>query len=116
MCVVRYSTNLVLQYSFLSFLWLAYSLQQFIFFCTFYVLYLCCFFFFFSSRRRHTRCREVSWARRCVQETGVLLDEEGLGWDAAWRITTSTVSYTNHTILAEALEKKKKKKKKSTLR
>eukprot|EP00831_Metopus_contortus_P003102 TRINITY_DN11153_c0_g1_i1.p1 TRINITY_DN11153_c0_g1~~TRINITY_DN11153_c0_g1_i1.p1 ORF type:complete len:155 (-),score=64.26 TRINITY_DN11153_c0_g1_i1:17-481(-) len=27
------------------------------------------FFFFFSSRRRHTRCREVSWARRCVQET-----------------------------------------------
>eukprot|EP00831_Metopus_contortus_P039137 TRINITY_DN30698_c0_g1_i1.p3 TRINITY_DN30698_c0_g1~~TRINITY_DN30698_c0_g1_i1.p3 ORF type:complete len:107 (-),score=26.69 TRINITY_DN30698_c0_g1_i1:166-486(-) len=26
--------------------------------------------FFFSSRRRHTRCREVSWARRCVQETG----------------------------------------------
>eukprot|EP00831_Metopus_contortus_P053014 TRINITY_DN44544_c0_g1_i2.p1 TRINITY_DN44544_c0_g1~~TRINITY_DN44544_c0_g1_i2.p1 ORF type:complete len:152 (+),score=36.73 TRINITY_DN44544_c0_g1_i2:24-479(+) len=32
-----------------------------------------CFFFFFSSRRRHTRCREVSWARRCVQETGVFL-------------------------------------------
>eukprot|EP00831_Metopus_contortus_P079025 TRINITY_DN7779_c0_g1_i1.p2 TRINITY_DN7779_c0_g1~~TRINITY_DN7779_c0_g1_i1.p2 ORF type:complete len:105 (-),score=35.66 TRINITY_DN7779_c0_g1_i1:123-437(-) len=31
------------------------------------------FFFFFSSRRRHTRCREVSWARRCVQETGHLL-------------------------------------------
>eukprot|EP00831_Metopus_contortus_P042565 TRINITY_DN3380_c0_g1_i1.p1 TRINITY_DN3380_c0_g1~~TRINITY_DN3380_c0_g1_i1.p1 ORF type:complete len:157 (-),score=49.70 TRINITY_DN3380_c0_g1_i1:104-574(-) len=29
----------------------------------------CFFFFFFSSRRRHTRCREVSWARRCVQET-----------------------------------------------
>eukprot|EP00831_Metopus_contortus_P018541 TRINITY_DN17913_c0_g1_i3.p1 TRINITY_DN17913_c0_g1~~TRINITY_DN17913_c0_g1_i3.p1 ORF type:complete len:228 (+),score=67.88 TRINITY_DN17913_c0_g1_i3:36-719(+) len=31
----------------------------------------CFFFFFFSSRRRHTRCREVSWARRCVQETGI---------------------------------------------
>eukprot|EP00831_Metopus_contortus_P032421 TRINITY_DN26199_c0_g1_i6.p2 TRINITY_DN26199_c0_g1~~TRINITY_DN26199_c0_g1_i6.p2 ORF type:complete len:149 (-),score=41.34 TRINITY_DN26199_c0_g1_i6:23-469(-) len=28
-----------------------------------------CAVFFFSSRRRHTRCREVSWARRCVQET-----------------------------------------------
>eukprot|EP00831_Metopus_contortus_P009974 TRINITY_DN13861_c0_g1_i3.p3 TRINITY_DN13861_c0_g1~~TRINITY_DN13861_c0_g1_i3.p3 ORF type:complete len:145 (+),score=33.77 TRINITY_DN13861_c0_g1_i3:2-436(+) len=28
-------------------------------------------FFFFSSRRRHTRCREVSWARRCVQETAM---------------------------------------------
>eukprot|EP00831_Metopus_contortus_P017036 TRINITY_DN17174_c0_g1_i1.p1 TRINITY_DN17174_c0_g1~~TRINITY_DN17174_c0_g1_i1.p1 ORF type:complete len:103 (+),score=26.04 TRINITY_DN17174_c0_g1_i1:2-310(+) len=31
-----------------------------------------CVWFFFSSRRRHTRCREVSWARRCVQETGPL--------------------------------------------
>eukprot|EP00831_Metopus_contortus_P047718 TRINITY_DN3861_c0_g1_i2.p3 TRINITY_DN3861_c0_g1~~TRINITY_DN3861_c0_g1_i2.p3 ORF type:complete len:101 (+),score=27.21 TRINITY_DN3861_c0_g1_i2:65-367(+) len=31
------------------------------------------FFFFFSSRRRHTRCREVSWARRCVQETDIFL-------------------------------------------
>lgn len=35
----------------------------------------------------------------------ILLDEEGLEWDTAWRITTNTVSYTNHTILAEALEK-----------
>ena len=35
----------------------------------------------------------------------ILLDEEGLEWDAAWRITSSTISYTNHTILAEALEK-----------
>eukprot|EP00831_Metopus_contortus_P075276 TRINITY_DN6898_c0_g1_i2.p1 TRINITY_DN6898_c0_g1~~TRINITY_DN6898_c0_g1_i2.p1 ORF type:complete len:485 (-),score=22.68 TRINITY_DN6898_c0_g1_i2:84-1538(-) len=33
------------------------------------------FFFFFSSRRRHTRCREVSWARRCVQETGTWVRE-----------------------------------------
>eukprot|EP00831_Metopus_contortus_P010928 TRINITY_DN14298_c0_g1_i2.p3 TRINITY_DN14298_c0_g1~~TRINITY_DN14298_c0_g1_i2.p3 ORF type:complete len:113 (+),score=7.05 TRINITY_DN14298_c0_g1_i2:50-388(+) len=33
------------------------------------------FFFFFSSRRRHTRCREVSWARRCVQETGIATSE-----------------------------------------
>eukprot|EP00831_Metopus_contortus_P019899 TRINITY_DN18684_c0_g1_i1.p2 TRINITY_DN18684_c0_g1~~TRINITY_DN18684_c0_g1_i1.p2 ORF type:complete len:160 (+),score=40.46 TRINITY_DN18684_c0_g1_i1:75-554(+) len=32
-------------------------------------LFIVFFFFFFSSRRRHTRCREVSWARRCVQET-----------------------------------------------
>lgn len=35
----------------------------------------------------------------------LLMDEEGLGWDEAWSITTRTVSYTNHTILAEALEK-----------
>eukprot|EP00831_Metopus_contortus_P055022 TRINITY_DN46426_c0_g1_i1.p3 TRINITY_DN46426_c0_g1~~TRINITY_DN46426_c0_g1_i1.p3 ORF type:complete len:101 (+),score=43.33 TRINITY_DN46426_c0_g1_i1:45-347(+) len=33
-------------------------------------------FFFFSSRRRHTRCREVSWARRCVQETGTWVFEK----------------------------------------
>lgn len=33
------------------------------------------------------------------------MDEEGLEWDTAWRITTNTISYTNHTILAEALEK-----------
>jgi len=35
----------------------------------------------------------------------VLMDEEGLGWEQAWDITTRTVSYTNHTILPEALEK-----------
>ena len=35
----------------------------------------------------------------------ILLDEEGIEWDTAWRITTNAISYTNHTILAEALEK-----------
>lgn len=35
----------------------------------------------------------------------ILMDEKGLGWDEAWDIVTSTVSYTNHTILPEALEK-----------
>ncbi|MCL2125094.1 MAG: glycogen/starch/alpha-glucan phosphorylase [Oscillospiraceae bacterium] len=35
----------------------------------------------------------------------ILMDEEGLGWDEAWDITVQTVSYTNHTILPEALEK-----------
>ncbi|MGL4629531.1 MAG: glycogen/starch/alpha-glucan phosphorylase [Cetobacterium sp.] len=35
----------------------------------------------------------------------LLLDEEGLDWDSAWDITVKTLAYTNHTILAEAMEK-----------
>ena len=35
----------------------------------------------------------------------ILMDEEGLGWDEAWEVTTKSVAYTNHTIMSEALEK-----------
>ena len=34
----------------------------------------------------------------------IMLDECGYGWDAAWNIVTRTIAYTNHTVMAEALE------------
>ncbi|MEB6181339.1 glycogen/starch/alpha-glucan phosphorylase [Enterococcus casseliflavus] len=42
----------------------------------------------------------------CVPELmRILVDEEGLAWEQAWSITVKVMSYTNHTIMAEALEK-----------
>ncbi|XP_057534323.1 alpha-glucan phosphorylase, H isozyme [Amaranthus tricolor] len=35
----------------------------------------------------------------------LLMDNEGLGWDEAWDVTTRAIAYTNHTVLPEALEK-----------
>lgn len=35
----------------------------------------------------------------------ILMDEEGMSWEDAWRVTTNAVSYTNHTVMPEAFEK-----------
>ncbi len=35
----------------------------------------------------------------------ILMDEEGLGWEEAWNVTSKSCAYTNHTIMSEALEK-----------
>lgn len=40
-----------------------------------------------------------------VELQRILIDQEGLEWDEAWNIVTSTFGYTNHTVLPEALEK-----------
>ena len=34
----------------------------------------------------------------------IFIDEDGLGWDEAWKIVSSCVAYTNHTVMSEALE------------
>lgn len=42
----------------------------------------------------------------CIPEMmRIFIDNEGLSWEESWQITTSVISYTNHTILPEALEK-----------
>eukprot|EP00831_Metopus_contortus_P053098 TRINITY_DN44605_c0_g1_i3.p1 TRINITY_DN44605_c0_g1~~TRINITY_DN44605_c0_g1_i3.p1 ORF type:complete len:207 (-),score=52.75 TRINITY_DN44605_c0_g1_i3:409-1029(-) len=83
------------------------------------------FFFFFSSRRRHTRCREVSWARRCVQETGTwaklqLQARNYLNWQNLFLLITNVLLEQRFLPSCQALqpwnlEKEQKKEKGITL-
>ena len=42
----------------------------------------------------------------CIPELmRILLDDYGWGWDAAWKTVTEVISYTNHTVMQEALER-----------
>ena len=49
--------------------------------------------------------KKVTFQLNDTHPTVAVADENGLEWDEAWDITTKTVAYTNHTIMAEALEK-----------
>ena len=49
--------------------------------------------------------RYTSDCSKLAELMRILMDEEGLGWDEAWEVTTKSVAYTNHTIMSEALEK-----------
>eukprot|EP00831_Metopus_contortus_P016641 TRINITY_DN17015_c0_g1_i7.p2 TRINITY_DN17015_c0_g1~~TRINITY_DN17015_c0_g1_i7.p2 ORF type:complete len:158 (+),score=65.21 TRINITY_DN17015_c0_g1_i7:94-567(+) len=75
--------------------------------------YVFFFFFFFSSRRRHTRCREVSWARRCVQETALLEFTIRTSRDARFQpvsythLTLPTILLVQISVVAVSLKKKK---------
>eukprot|EP00831_Metopus_contortus_P026875 TRINITY_DN22747_c0_g1_i3.p3 TRINITY_DN22747_c0_g1~~TRINITY_DN22747_c0_g1_i3.p3 ORF type:complete len:104 (-),score=39.16 TRINITY_DN22747_c0_g1_i3:54-365(-) len=72
------------------------------------------FFFFFSSRRRHTRCREVSWARRCVQETDITPNsnkhqsQHQITYPVSYtHLTLPTILLVQISVVAVSLKKKK---------
>eukprot|EP00831_Metopus_contortus_P069539 TRINITY_DN6259_c0_g1_i1.p2 TRINITY_DN6259_c0_g1~~TRINITY_DN6259_c0_g1_i1.p2 ORF type:complete len:168 (-),score=43.97 TRINITY_DN6259_c0_g1_i1:144-647(-) len=61
-------------------------------------------FFFFSSRRRHTRCREVSWARRCVQETGTWESDQSINVKLCSIVSKENVCCSDFTHLLRDLK------------
>ncbi|KAF5936481.1 hypothetical protein HYC85_027610 [Camellia sinensis] len=60
---------------------------------------------FFSTKFVTVQLNDTHPTPAILELIRLLMDDNGLGWDEAWDVTTRTIAYTNHNVLPEALEK-----------